>query len=179
MKKVYVVFALVVSLFVGIKSASAMTEAQLKEKMFQTFTINGHEFKITDSTKVLVERYLDSYDVSEADCQYIADRIDEAINIIKASGKSKIDDLTKTQKNQLKALVEKVSANTSVKATVTKGSVVVYKPDSTNNAVFAEVTDPIKQTGLETSPVAMMASVSFLITLAGACLVVRQVKESK
>ena len=83
--------------------------------------------------------------------------------------------MTAATKNQLKALVEKVSANTSINATVTGDSVVVYKPAG---GVFAEVDDPIKQTGLETSPVAMMAGISFLITLAGACLVVRQVKEN-
>ena len=176
MKKVYIVFALVVSLFVGIKSTSAMTEAQLKAKLDEVFKVAGKEYVFKDSTKVLFERYLDSYEVSEADCQYISDRIDEAIGIIQAAKNADFKSLTKAQKDQLKALVEKVSANTSVKATVTNGSVVVYKPDG---AVFAEVTDPIKQTGLETSPVAMMASVSFLITLAGACLVVRQVKNSK
>ena len=175
MKKVYAVFALVVSLFVGIQTTSAMTESELKEVMTKNYTINGHEFKLTDEAKVYLERYLNSYDINATDCQYIADRVNDAINIIQNAGVSKIENLTSAQKNQLKNLVEQVSANTSVNATVTDGSVVVYKPAG---GVFAEVDDPIKQTGLETSPVAMMAGVSFLITLAGACLVVRQVKEN-
>ena len=98
MKKVYVVFALVVSLFLGIRTASAMTEAKLKEIMEQTFSINGGEFKLTDEAKVLVERYLNAYDVNEADCQYIADRVEEAKSIFHrtfAAEEGKVIDLSK------------------------------------------------------------------------------------
>ena len=108
--------------------------------------------------------------------EYIADRVNEAVDIIKASGKSSTKDLSAATKTQLKGLVEKVSANTSVKATVQGNNVVVYKPDG---GVFASIDKPIKQTGSESSIVALIASVSFLITVAGACLVVKQVKTSK
>ena len=40
MKRVFVVLAVVASLFVGVKSASAMTEEKLKEVLTKTYTIN-------------------------------------------------------------------------------------------------------------------------------------------
>ena len=175
MKKVYVIFAIVLCLFVGIKSYSAMSEEKLKEVMNEKITINGSDYILTDEVKVYVERYLNEYDVNEEDCQYIADRVVEAKNIAKTSGKSKVKDLSRAQKDELKALVEKISANTSINATVSDGSLIVYKP---TGGVFAVIDEPIKYTGSEMSPVAVIAGVAFLITLAGACLVVRQVKEN-
>lgn len=175
MKKVFVVLAVVASLFVGVKSASAMTEAELKEVFSKTYTINGGEFKVKDSVLGYLDQYLNAYDVSEADCQYIADRVNEAVNIIKNSGKSKIEDFSKATKNDLKKLVEKISANTSVKATVEGKNVVVQKPDG--SGVFAKIDDPIKQTS-SANTIAIVAGIAFLVTVAGACLVVKQAKHN-
>lgn len=175
MKRIIVVVLAVISLFVGLKTTNALSEEKLKEKMNQVFTVGNAKYKLTEDTKILLERYLNTYDLSETDAQYISDRYDEAVSIIQKAGNVDFKNLPTATKNELKALVEKVSANTSVKATVTKGSVVVYKPDG---GVFAEVTKPIKQTGSETNTVAIVASLAFLVTVAGAALVVRQVKSN-
>ena len=170
MKKLLVLSFAVLSFLVGVKTTYAMTEQELKTKLSKTYTINGAEFKVDSDNLVLLQRYLDAYDVSSADAQYIADRVDEAVAIIQRSGKTNINDLSASTKNELKALVEKVSANTSVKATVTKGSIVIYKPDG--SGVFAEVTKLVKQTGNNVDSMAIVAGVSFAIVLAGASFVV-------
>lgn len=175
MKKVFLVLVAAVSLFLGVKTTNAMTEAELKEILTKTYTINGGKFKVKESFAGYIDSYLNAYDVKSADADYIAARVDEAINIIKASGKSKVEDLSAAKKNELKALVEKVSVNTEVKATVQGDTLVVYKPEG---GVFAKVDDPIKQTGSESNTLTVIATLSFLITVAGACLVVRQVKSS-
>ena len=175
MKKVFMVLAVVASLFVGVKSASAMTEEKLKEVFEQKFEVKGKTYTIADDAKIMLERYLKQYDVSESDCDYIADRVNDAIKIVQNAGVTEASQLTKETKDELKKLVEKVSANTSVKATVKKKSVVVLKPDG---SVFVEIDKPIKQTGSETNVIAIVAGVSFLVTVAGALLVVRQVKHN-
>lgn len=175
MKKVFVVLAVVASLFVGLKSASAMTEEKLKEVFAQKFEVKGKTYTIADDAKIMLERYLDQYDVSEEHCQYIADRVNDAIGIVKKAGVTDINKMDKGTKDDLKKLVELVSANTSVKATVKKKSVVVLKPDGN---VFVEIDKPIKQTGSESNTIAIVAGVSFLVTVAGALLVVRQVKHN-
>ena len=78
-------------------------------------------------------------------------------------------------KDRLKALVADVSDHTSVKATVTEGSLVVL---DANGDTFFEVDHLVKQTGSSTTLTAMVAGVSVLIVAAGACLVVKQVKEN-
>lgn len=136
------VFALV--FFMGVKPANAMTEQELKNKLEQTYVINGEKFKLSNDNKVLLERYLNQYEISEADADYIAARVDEAVAIIENSGKTNLNDLAQSTKDELKAIVEKVTANTSVTATVVNGNVVVYKPDGTG--VFAEVDKLVKNT---------------------------------
>lgn len=176
MKKVFMVLAVVASLFVGVKSASAMTEEKLKEVLTKTYTINGGEFKVKDEYVGYIDQYLNAYDISEEHCQYISDRIDEAIDIIKKSGKSDLKALSNSQKTDLRKLVEKISANTSVKATVEGNTLIVNKPDQ--SGVFARVDNAIKQTGSESNTIAIVAGISFLVTVVGALLVVRQVKHS-
>ena len=175
MKRVFIVLAVVASLFVGVKSASAMTEEKLKEVFAQKFEVKGKTYTIADDAKIMLERYLNQYDVSEDHCQYIADRVNEAIDIVKKAGVTEASKMSKDTKDQLKKLVELVSTKTSVRATVKKNSVVILKPDGN---VFVEIDKPIKQTGAESNTIAIVAGVSFLVTVAGALLVVRQVKHN-
>jgi len=175
MKKILSVTLIAICLFVGVKSVSAVSEADLKTKLTQTITVNGEKYSVANDIKVLAERYLNQYEVSDKDCKYISDKIDEAIKIIQAAKTVKASEMSKSTKNQLKALVADVSSNTSVKATVTKNALVIYDKD---NKVFAEVTELVKQTGSETNTIAIVASVAALITVVGAYLVVRKVKSN-
>ena len=174
MKRLFALSFAALVFIVGINTTYAMSEAQLKEKMTQTFTINGVQYKMRDDNQVLLERYLNEYEVSSKDAEYIALRVDKAIDIIKAVGKTRIEDFSKSTKNELKALVEEISANTSVKATVTQGSIVIYKPDG--SGVFAEINKLVKQTGLEVNHMFIAVSISFIIVFASAFVVVRKLK---
>ena len=166
---------LVVLLFVGVMKVDAITEDQLKEALTQTIEIKGTKFSVDSATKTAIERYLNQYDVSSADADYINGKINTAISILKSEGQTDFKKLSASAKNQLKGLVEDISANTSVKATVTNGTVIVK---DANGDPFFEVTKLVKQTGSEMTMPAMLATISFLVVAAGACLIVKQVKEN-
>lgn len=167
---------LVISLFFGMVSVNAMSEADLKAKLTQTITISGQKMTLPSETKVLVERYLNENEVSSKDCDYIASKIDEAIAILKAEGKTDFSKLSTSTKTKLKSLVSDISSNTSVKASVKKNALIIYNADGT---VFAEVSKLVKQTGRETSQIVALVSIAGVVVVAGAYLVVRQVKTSK
>lgn len=174
MKRLFFV-SLLVTLFFGAVNVSAMTEAELRKKFDETVTINGKKYSISDGDKKLADDYFAKYEISSDDCDYIAKQIDKAKEILTAEGKEDLTKLSQSTKDKLKKLVANVSANTSVKGTVTSGSVIVLNEDGTT---FAEVTHLVKQTGSEVSNVAIIAGISFIITLVGACLVVKQVKNN-
>ena len=172
MKKV--LLTLIVTLFVGMISVNEMTEKDLRKRFNETITIGGTTYAVSAGDKKLVDDYLAKYEVSDKDCKYISDRIDEAIAIVKAEGTVEAKDFSKATKTKLKALVADIAANTSVKATVTEGALIILNSDG---STFAEVTKLVKQTGTDNN-IAMIAGVAFIITLVGTCLVVRQVRKS-
>ena len=166
---------LAVLLFVGVVRVNALSEEGLKEALTQTITINGVEWSVDSSTKAAIERYLNQYDVNSADADYINTKLNAAISILKSEGQTDFSKLSANAKSQLKALVKDVSDHTSVKATVTNGSIVVY--DGSGNTFF-EVTKLVKQTGSEMTTTGLVAAISLVIVAAGACLIVKQVKEN-
>ncbi len=174
MRKIFLGSLLVV-LFAFVTNVNAMTEAELRKKFDETITINGNKYAISDGDKKLADDYLAKYDLSEKDCDYIAKKIDEAKGILTDEGKEDLSKLSEKAKADLKKLVSDVSANTSVKGTVTNGSVIVLNKDG---STFAEVTGLVKQTGMENSKIAIIVGCAFIVTLVGACLVVKQVKEN-
>ena len=175
MKKLFVAGLMATLLFLGATNVNAMTESELREKIAQKVEVSDGTLSMKADDLKLVDSYLKAYELSSEDCQYIADRIDDAVKILKKEGKVELKNLSDSAKSELKDLVAKVDAKTSVKATVKDGKIVVYNDD---NTVFAEVTDLVKQTGSETSPIAMVAGISFMVTLVGACLVIKQLKNN-
>ena len=174
MKKLsYVLLAAI--LFFGFFKVNAATEEELKDALFGTVKINGSEYRLDDGTRTAVERYLNEYDVNSSDADYIITRINTAKSILESEGEPNFKNLSSSAKNRLKALVVEIDEHTSVKATVTNGSVVVK--DGSGNK-FYEVTKLVKQTGSETSVTALIAGISLLIVAAGSFLVVKQVKEN-
>ena len=164
MKKIITLLLFVSCFIIGINNTYAMTEKELEEKLIKSYKVNGENYSISNDIKVLAKRYLDQYEVSSKDADYIAARIDEAVKIIQESGKTNFKDFSKETKEKLKALVEKVSANTSIKATVTRNSIVVYTP---NGEKFAEVDKIVKQTGNFDITNFVIISISLFIILAG------------
>jgi LPXTG-motif cell wall-anchored protein len=175
MKKLSFVLFAVLMVF-GMTHVKAMTEDELYNALTQTVEIGGKEWSVDSSTKTYIQRYLNQYDVSSADADYINQRINTAISILKSEGTGDFKALSSSAKTRLKNLVSEISSNTSVKASVTNGSLVVYEPGSSN--VFYEVSKIVKQTGSETNMTAIIAGISVLILAAGSVLVVKQVKQN-
>ncbi len=173
MKKLGMLLAIV--LFMGITQVYAMSEAELKDKLFQTIEIGNDKYGLSEDHKVLVERYLDQNEVSSEHADFIAKRIDKAIEIIKSQKSAEFKKYSKKAKEDLKALVVEISENTSVKATVTKNSVIVYNTDGTK----VEVTGLVKKTGMTNSNVLMIVGISFIIVAVGTGLIIKQVKTSE
>ena len=153
MKKTFIV-ALAAFLLFG-ASVSAMSEEDLEATLTATYTINGATFKASDSNIALVRRYLAENEISEADCDYIAAKFNEAIEIIEKSGVTKLSDLSSTYKNQISALATQVSKNTAVKVTIAgNGNITVYNTDGSK---FATVGSAIKNTGAVSTVVVLGA----------------------
>lgn len=158
-----------------VASVNAMTEDELYNKFAQTIEMSNGTYSLSKSDLNLVKQYLRQNEVSASDCDYIAGKIDEAVAIIKGEGNANFKNFSQTAKNKLKALVEDVSANTEVRGTVTNGSVIVYNIGTQTK--FAEVDHLVKQTGVETNTT-LIVVLSLLVVSAGACFVVRQVKQN-
>ena len=172
MKKLSIL-VLIMAVFFSFTGVKAKTEEELKEILTQTITVGGSKYSLAD--KVLVERYLDQNDVSSADADYIAERVNTAKTIIQGQGNVDFKNYPQNVKDQLKALVAEISENTSVRATLTKDGLTVYNQDNTT----VVVTKLVKQTGSETSKTAIIAGLSILIVAVGTCLVIKQVKTSE
>ena len=159
-------------LFFGV-SVKAMSESDLLKKLTSSYNINGYTFQLSEGDRVLAKRYLDENEVSSKDCDYIASKIDEAISLMKKSGVKDFSDFSKlpaSLKSSLKKLVMDVASNTSVKATVSKGKVIIYNADGT---VFAELSSLVKNTGSEFEIIPLVA---LFVSVVGIFLVYKNVK---
>ena len=164
---------LVIAGVIGITGVNAMSESELQNVLTKPYVINGVTYQATTSEKAQIERYLAQNNVSEEDADYIAKKVNEAVEIITKSGVkvANLSELPTNVKNQLKSLATDITANTDIKLTVNKGSITVYNIDGT---VFGEITSVlIKQTD---NSVAIIASIALIVTVVGAFMVVRQVK---
>ena len=171
MKKLVLVL---IALFVGLVSVNAMTESELEEKLTAKYTVNGVVWEATDNQKELVKRYLKEYEVSSTDADYISGKMDAAMNIVKNSGVTNLYKLSRTDKDKIIALVADISANTSVKAAITKGYLVVYAP-GTDNEYAKEQIFPKNGDVVQTSSTATVA-IAGIISVLGVAVALRKLK---
>lgn len=158
MKKLFLMVIGVVALVST--NVSAMSESELQAKLTKEYTINGASFKLDSSYVTQLERYLKENEISESDADYIASKIDEAVKIVEAGKATTVKELTKSEKDKLKALAADVSDKTEVKVRVEKGAVVtVYNTDGT---VFTKVSDPIKYTNDNTVAIIALGALAVL-----------------
>ena len=172
-----------VALFIGLVSVNAMTESELEAKLTKSYTINGSTFKASDSQKVLIKRYLDQYEVSSSDADYISGKLDEAKNILQASGKGSFYDLSRADKDKIIALCADVSSNTSVdivekectvNITINKGKLVVYVP-GTNDVFYQTPVNPVNGDVVQTND-NLTVAVAGLISVLGVAIAVRKIR---
>ncbi len=171
MKKLLVFVALFVF---GLANVSAMTESELKTKLYNTTKeINGSVFKLTDEEKTLVERYVNQYEVKEADADLAVEKMEEAFNILKNSGKKKFQELSRSDKDRITTIVTKLSADaTTVDCAIVNGQFVVYEPGTTT--VFYETPVlPIAQTNRD-----FLVAGLGIISVIGMALAFKKVKNA-
>ena len=174
MKKLFSV-VLVLAMFFVATNVKAMTEDELYDVLTQTITVKGEKYSVEEGIKNHVRTYLNQFEVSSADADYINVRVKKLINILKDEGTVVGSELSTDAKRQIKDMVTEIREHTSVNATVTSGALVVYDG---NGDVFVEVTRLVKQTGSSVTTTAILASISLVIVAAGALLVGRQVKHT-
>lgn len=167
--------ALISFVLIGTVQVKAMSESELLSKLSATYDINGYKFHMSESDKALAKRYLDENNVSAKDADYIAAKVDEAVKILRDSGAKDLSDFSKLSsatKSKLKALVADIASNTSVKATVTKGAVVIYNADG---SVFAEMNKLVKDTGSE---MYVIPALALLVVAAGGVVITRKLRKT-
>ena len=174
MKKLLLVIALVLAF--GVTKTYAITESELYSKLTQKYEVNGVTFEATDSQKTLIERYLDQYEVSSADADYIVSKLEEAFNVLKESGKTSFYDLSSSDKQDVIALVADVSSSTSLDCAIVDGELVVYVPNTSKAEVFYDApVNPIAQTD---STSTMVIAGLGLVSLLGIGLALYKVKNA-
>ena len=142
MKRTLILSAAALLLFTP--KVSAMTESELENKLTKEYTINGATFKANDSQIAQIQRYLANNEISESDCEYIANQIDNVVDIIKSSGATKLSEVKGTYYDKIVAVASNISKNTKVKVTLSSNGVLsVY---NTNGTLFTKITNVIKNT---------------------------------
>ena len=92
-----------------VSNAKAMTKSELIEKLTKTYVIDGEEIKISDAQKVEVERYLDKYELTSEEADYIAGKVDEVVTIAQESKAKSFSDLTSAEVDKIVSIVCNVS----------------------------------------------------------------------
>lgn len=150
MKKKFIV-ALVAFFVFGLANVGAMSESELQNKLTKTYTINGVTYQATAAQKKDIERYLANNDVTESDADYIAGQIDNIVAIVKESGVTDLNKLSKSYKNQITGILNDVANKTGIKVTLKNGTIAVYNKNSNELAfeysVDSDNTGIIKRTG--------------------------------
>lgn len=173
MKKI---LALIVSfVIVGALNVSALTEEGLKEKVLGTIEVNGEKYTLPSDKRKIAEDYFEKNEISDKDATYIGEMIDKAIEIAKKQKSVKFTEYPETVRDELQEMVEDISKNTDVKASLTKDGLTVKNTDGSD----VVVTELVKQTGYETSKTAIIVAISFIIVAVGTGLVIKQVKTSE
>ena len=174
MKKVIVFLA---TLCVGLVSVSAMSESDLKAKLTQSYSVNGVTFQASSTQRNIIEQYLNQYEVSSSDADYIVTKLDEAFNILRTSGKTSFYNLSKADKKRIFALVSDVSSNTSVSATIIKDDLVIYVPGSSQvfykTPIYPNGNGDIRQTST-----GVTVAAAGLIGVAGMAVALKKAKEN-
>lgn len=174
MKKLLLVIALVLAF--GVTKTYAITESELFTKLTQEYEVNGVTFKANDSQKTQIERYLDQYEISSGDADYIVSKLEETFGVLRNSGKTSFYDLSSSDKQTIVAIVADVSANTSLDCAIVDGELVVYVPGTDKTEVYYDTpVNPIAQTD---STSTMVIAGLGLVSLFGIGLALYKVKNA-
>ena len=164
MKKVLLTLVAVVA-FGGIANASAMTKEELIDKLSKDVTINGKTYTLSEGQKAQIDTYINAYeDLSEEDADVIAEQYEKAIDVVKESGATSFEALSKSDSySKITEILETVSEETPVKATLSEGGVLTLKTAAGDVVASINANDKvIKTTGY---PIAILAIASIVSVL--------------
>jgi len=148
MKKFLLIVTFAFVMILGMTNVKAATEEELLNKFKQGYVVNGTSVKATDYQLNEAKRYLNKYEVSATDADFIISKMDEIYELAKADKAKTFTDLSDARKTKAVSIVAEISNKTTVKATLTKnGILTIYESDG--KTVFTEVVDKdiTKQTG--------------------------------
>ncbi len=170
MKKVSLALLLAAGLIIT-SPVKAMSESELKDKLTAPYTVNGVTRQMESGLVSQLERYLNKYEVSPDDCDYIAGKMDAAIELIKKGKATRWKELTNSEKESLISMVNDISNKTSVKASLSKGGVLtIFEEDG--KTVFTKISGMIKYTDNSMSVVYIAGAA---ISLVGLLIIVKKV----
>lgn len=173
MKKLGLMIVAVIA-FIATKNVYAMTEAELTAKVKATYDINGHALKVPEKYVNLYEDYVDQYELTSEDCQYIADQIDMLVAAAKKNGVTSVNQLDDKCAEELRTACANVSAHTGVKATLLSDGRVSVSKYNNPNEVFAIIGVNIATNTGSTA----LVYIAGIISLIGASLLVYKVKKA-
>lgn len=141
MKNIRKVLFLFVAILLTTVNVNAMSKSELETKLTKSYTVNGTTFKLSTGDANKVKSYLEQNEISETDCDYIAAQLDKAIEIVENSGVKDLSKLSTSSKNEIKALVNNVGANTAVPVSIKNGNLFVGYVDEPTKAFYNDKVD--------------------------------------
>ena len=157
--KLSVMALVIITLITMATSVSAYTSAELENYITGTHTISGSQFELKAAEKQEVKDYLASNPLTDAQATQIKSLLDEAKNKISATGASNLNQIAKSTKAEVVALLKEagnvagltVSVDTSAKTiTVSKaGTVIVsgsYAMEGNGGVTVRTYTNPASVT---------------------------------
>ncbi|MBQ8131725.1 MAG: hypothetical protein IJ193_04465 [Bacilli bacterium] len=173
-KSLFGILVLVAVAFMSVTNVSAMTEAELRTHVKSSYTVGGTTVTVPAEYIKQFEDYLDAFEISSEDCQYIADQLDYLRNVAQNNGVKSASEFEQKCAAEIKAAVSRVSANTGVKATVlSNGKLQVSKYNKPNETFVVAGTNIATNTGS-----ASLLYIAGIITALGATLLVFRVRKA-
>ena len=127
-----------------------------------------------DQEKNLIETYLDQYEISSSDADYIWEKVLAAFDVLKNSGKKKFQDMSAAEKASIVALAGEVDENTSIECAIVDGVFILYEPNTRRQNVFHKTpVYPIAQTNS-----GLLAAGLGVISVLGIALAFRKIKNA-
>lgn len=170
MKKIVSIVVLVAILVVAASTVvNATTNSELADKLYQI----GSKYGLTSGDKVKIERYLSDYPVTNEQADKLVEKANQAAGIMDAAGKTNISQLSKADKDALKAIANEAADIVDVQLTFNKSSVTIKKNGKVIETIKSE-NGKLTYTGNETNVVLVVSSVVAVALVATVVVVARK-----
>ena len=182
MKKLLTISILVVLvLTLACTAVKATTEAELEAYAKQTHTIAGETVKLEASKVVILERYLSTHDVTDAQATTVKAKIDEAKALLNKAGVANYTKMSKADKQELLKIAQEAAQTLGLTLTynsserrveVFEGTKKIYEEISPKIMIDSQPIseDILVQTGSNNIVYVVLATVA-IIAVAGVAII--------